>query len=176
MSKENSPIKTPKYTWILSIENKEPITPKFTTEILQSLQQPNKTTDIPIIVEERTIPNRSNFESMRSAFKQMDLVVNSLQTELEKIPQVSNIIKCKEKPEIPTDVRKMLEDTNRLEWIDSIFNNYTKMNESGSWEALIKKTDIPKDKKILRPRLVFKVKDTEFPQTYDLYTRTTEDE
>ena len=49
------------------------------------------------------------------------------------------------------------------------------MNESGTWGSLIKRTDIPKDKKILRPRLVFKVKDTELEQTFDLYTRTASD-
>ena len=58
----------------------------------------------------------------------MDLVVNSIQTDLEMIPQINNIIKCKEKPESPEDVGKILEYIKRLDWIDRIFNNYTKMN------------------------------------------------
>ncbi len=49
------------------------------------------------------------------------------------------------------------------------------MNDTGTWGRLMKRSDMPSEKTILRPRLVFKVKDTELPQTFDLYTRTTSD-
>ena len=49
------------------------------------------------------------------------------------------------------------------------------MWNTGTWSKPLHRSKIPNNTKLLRPRLVFKVKHTEFSTTYELYCRCTVD-
>jgi hypothetical protein len=61
------------------------------------------------------------------------------------------------------------------DWRDALFQNYTKMLNTGTFSAPMLCTQFPSGKSILRPRVACKVKDTPTPNQYDLYARTCAD-
>ena len=83
------------------------------------------------------------------------------------------------KPECPTNIGAMLKSPIRSFWFESIFENYDKMDATGTWSApiLISEIllDIKKAMMIYRPVLSFKVKSTDVTNVFELYTRTCAD-
>ncbi len=57
----------------------------------------------------------------------------------------------------------------------SRFDNYSKMQRTGTWSAPLLRSSIPPGKAILRPRISFRVKDTSTTNTYELQGRTCAD-
>eukprot|EP00957_Ditylum_brightwellii_P153274 11665450-Ditylum_brightwellii.AAC.1 len=56
---------------------------------------------------------------------------------------------------------------------ESMFENYEKMNISGTFSAPFLRKDLPPTIKILKTQPAFKVKLQEEANKYDLYTQTT---
>ena len=83
------------------------------------------------------------------------------------------------KPECPNNIGAMLKSLIKSFWFESIFENYDKMDATGTWSAPILVSEIPPDIKkammIYRPVLSFKVKPTDVTNVYELYTRTCAD-
>eukprot|EP00957_Ditylum_brightwellii_P149300 11370924-Ditylum_brightwellii.AAC.1 len=61
----------------------------------------------------------------------------------------------------------------KSEWKESMFEDYEKMNTSGTFSAPILRSDLPSNVKILKAQPAFKVKLQEETNHYELYTRTT---
>eukprot|EP00957_Ditylum_brightwellii_P055539 4209031-Ditylum_brightwellii.AAC.1 len=62
--------------------------------------------------------------------------------------------------------------SHKAEWKESTFENYEKMDTSGTLTAPILHSNIPSDAKILRSQSAFKVKLQEEANMYELFTRT----
>lgn len=61
------------------------------------------------------------------------------------------------------------------DWRDALFQNYIKMQTTGTFSTPMLRSEVPPNKTILRPRIACRVKDTSTPHQYDLYARTCAD-
>jgi hypothetical protein len=61
------------------------------------------------------------------------------------------------------------------DWRDALFQNYSKMQTTGTFSAPMLRSNVPSHKTILHPRISCRVKDTSTPHQYDLYARTCAD-
>jgi len=76
------------------------------------------------------------------------------------------------RPCAPNHIGELTNNPFYSDWKSSLFQNYDKMLAAGTWSAPILKSAAPSGKTILRNRVTFKVKDTDQPNTYELYSRT----
>jgi hypothetical protein len=85
-------------------------------------------------------------------------------------PIVKTIISSLTRPPTPNHIGELSQQPLFAEW--TLFKNYDKMLQSGTWSAPILRSTIPKEKTILPACVTFKVKDTDTTNTYELYCRT----
>jgi hypothetical protein len=75
-------------------------------------------------------------------------------------------------PVAPQHIGQLSSNPLISDWKEAIFNNYLKMQQTGTWSAPILRSSIPSHKSLLRPRISFHVKDTTTPNAYELQGRT----
>jgi hypothetical protein len=76
------------------------------------------------------------------------------------------------RPTAPEHIGKLSSNPHASDWKEAIFENYSKMDHTGTWSAPLLCSSAPSGKSILNPRISFRVKDTTQPHTYELQGRT----
>jgi hypothetical protein len=166
--------------WILSINDKEFSTAATTARYLSSLQLPSATELIHLILARRHATYRSTVADNRTVFNQIKL---SYQPTLPAnghptptiVPAGLKVITLPDRPTAPNHIGQLSSNPLISDWKEAIFDNFTKMQRTGTWSAPLLCTLILSHKQILRPRISFRVKDTATPNTYELQGRTCAD-
>ena len=86
------------------------------------------------------------------------------------------IISLPTKPPAPDHIGYVFKSLLIYEWYESRFPNHEKMAIDTTFSAPFLRSLLPPNTKILRPRISFRVKTTDFGNQYDLYSITCVDE
>jgi hypothetical protein len=167
--------------WILSINHTEFTTASSVVQLLQHLQQPSHTTFVECYLAKRTAPTRSSLAETRAMFNQIRLTYNREPTSHDTsplpiiVPVGMRVLSLPSRPTAPSHFGQLSTDPFRNEWLEALFDNYDKMARTGTWSAPILHSDLPITQQILRPRVSFRVKDTDIADNYELQGRTCAD-
>jgi hypothetical protein len=159
--------------WVLSINHREFSTAAALATHIASLQQPSISISTLFILAKRKPTDRTSFANSRAIFNQIRLsykkpLPSTTTPAPVIIPAGYKIIIHPTRPTAPDHIGQLSDNPLASYWKDAIFENYTKMQRTGTWSAPILRTSVPSTKSILHPRISFRVKDTESPNTYEL--------
>jgi hypothetical protein len=136
--------------WILSINNSEPSDAANAIHILQTLQLKGKISTIDVYLAPKSSDTtRTCLEENRALFKQIqfsrqDNIVSSnsaafisFTCNTPPAPQVMKLIFSPIRPKAPAHMGEFNTTTHKAEWKESMFENYEKMDTSGTLTAPI---------------------------------------
>ena len=78
-------------------------------------------------------------------------------------------------PDTPKHFGQTINTPFASDWLDALFQNYSKMLTTGTFSAPMLCSQLPPGKSILHPRIACHVEETSTPHQYDLYARTCAD-
>jgi hypothetical protein len=87
------------------------------------------------------------------------------------VPMGMTVIVTPIRPIAPNHIGELHNNPFYADWKSSLFKNYDNMLSSGTWSAPMLRSTVPPNKQVLQNRVTFKVKDTDLPNTYELYGR-----
>jgi hypothetical protein len=162
------------------LNNKEFSHALSVTQYLNSLKKQNGSTPVLGYFSKRqSSATRTTIEENRAMFNQIRLLTMSNNISSNSnlslplpVPIVKSVIVTPTRPCAPNHIGELTNNPFYSDWKSSLFKNYDKMLAAGTWSAPILKSTVPPGKTILRNRVTFKVKDTDQPNTYELYSRT----
>eukprot|EP00957_Ditylum_brightwellii_P064493 4894329-Ditylum_brightwellii.AAC.1 len=76
------------------------------------------------------------------------------------------------RPKAPTHMDEFAKTIHKAKWKESMFDNYEKIDTSGTLTAPLLRSDLPSDSKIICTQPAFKVKLQEEANMYEFYTCT----
>ncbi len=167
--------------WILSINNTEFTTASSVVSHLHQLQEPSKTVFLPCFLAKRIAPTRSSLAENRAMFNQIRLTYNQeppSNTSLPiptVVPVGMKVLSLPTRPDAPSHFGQLSHNPLQNDWMEALFDNYDKMARTGTWSAPMLRSLLPPSQQILRPRVSFRVKDTDITDTYELQGRTCAD-
>ena len=86
-------------------------------------------------------------------------------------PKVHHVIQMPSKPPVPTHIGEALKSPIKQDWKISVFKAFDKMHNSITWSEPFPITLLPKDTKLLSPRIAFAIKLTPVDHFYELSSR-----
>ena len=133
-----------------------------------------------VTLSKRVTTQKSNYEELRSRFDNIRPIVSRATisvdiTENENdfvyhiSPAAKYAVHSTTKPTSPKDWKELSEDDLREYWIKGIFERYLHNYNAGLWSAPTLRKDLPNNAVILKLVSVFKVKQTDVPNIWDLY-------
>ncbi len=166
--------------WIISINSQEFITAPATVQYVKSLQQPVVTTYVTAIFARRITSHRTSLAGNRVLFNQVRLAFDNTSTSDSPsstiiVPVGMKVVSSPIRPVTPKHFGETFGMPFASDWRDALFHNYDKMLASGTFSAPILRSSVPGNKRILRPRVACRMKDTDIAHQYDLYARTCAD-
>jgi hypothetical protein len=115
--------------------------------------------------------SRTSLETNRAIFNQIHL--NYHQNII--VPIAWRIVTSPIRPKTPAHIGELTNDPFLSDWKGSLFDNYDKMQTTGTFSQPMLRSQVPSGKAILRSRIAFHVKDGDSTNVYDLYARTCAD-
>ena len=157
---QNLPPSYRRNIWIVSINDTEPVTP---TEVYETIHHhiQNKDPVLSIIIAKRRPPDRTNLTTLRATFDQ-------IQNYPKKIANYA--VTNPSRPTTPKNVKDFDKTGLKQQWMQSLFENYTKNAKSHTFTAPFPIENAPPGINILRSVVSHRVKDLG-NDTYDLYSR-----
>ena len=146
--------------WIVSINGTEPVTPTEVSETIAhhlSINEPVMS----VIISKRRPPDRTNLTTLRATFDQ-------IQNYPKKIANFA--VSNPTRPTTPKNVKDFEHTGLKQQWMQSLFENYTKNAKSHTFTAPFPIEDAPEGINVLRSVISHRVKDLG-NDTYDLYSR-----
>jgi hypothetical protein len=166
--------------WVLSINSEEFITAEALVTYLRSLQLDTTTTYTTAFCVRRNASTRNSLESNRAIFNQIRLnyhqnLPNTPDPHPVILPVARRIVTSSTRPTTPSRIGELANNPFRSDWKGSLFENFDKMQTTGTFSAPMLRSQVPLGKAVLRSRIAFRVKDGDTAQAYDLSTRTCAD-
>ena len=180
-------------SWIVGINDSEPITCHYFLDYLDYLRRENHTS-ITLTLSKRKGETKTQYAELRSHMEQVRPIISEAQlsdvTECPSInyvdtdPSVHNLkdvafapssqhmVELSERPTAPEHFGEMMKSPLRSEWKLSMFANYDKNHSFGVLSRPFRKNLLPDNVKVHRVTIGFRVKSTDIPNTYDLSSRT----
>ncbi len=91
------------------------------------------------------------------------------------VPTTHRVVSSPIHPKTPAHVAELANNPFCSDWKGSLFENYQKMQLTGTFSAPISRSQVPPGKAILHRCIAFHVKDNDTPNSYDLYVCTCAD-
>eukprot|EP00957_Ditylum_brightwellii_P028499 2151451-Ditylum_brightwellii.AAC.1 len=149
---------------ILSINNMEPRNAENAIHLLRSSQHKKENFTINMYLAKRGLaPTKTQLDEDRHIFKRVEFhptkVLTSKTTAFFPItPQDHKVTFAPNGPTAPKHMRDLVKSKHKSEWKESMFENYEKMNTSGTFSAPFLRHDLPSTTKILKAQPAFKTK------------------
>ena len=167
--------------WLINIHHEEPITVNHALEYIKFLRQSNILT-FRVTLSKRVTTQKSNYEELRSRFDNIRPITSKAtislsqysedpHTYLHLSPAAKYAVYSNSKPKSPKDWKELSEDDLREYWIKGIFERFLHNYNAGLWSAPTLRKNLPDNAVILKLVSVFKVKQTDVPNIWDLYYR-----
>ncbi len=133
-----------------------------------------------IILARRQASDRTSLANNRAIFNQVRLSYRPANCPDPTSSPIIAPVGCKvislpTRPTVPAHIGQLSSNQHAPDWKEAIFENFTKMQRTGTWSAPLLRSSVPSSKCILNPRISFRVKDTPQPHVYELQGRTCAD-
>jgi hypothetical protein len=142
-------------------------------KFLHSLQLLESTSFITLFCARRTSSTRSSLETNRAIFNQIRLnyhcnLPNTPDLLTVTVPTAHRVVSSPFRPKTPAHVGEHTHDPFCSDWKGSLFENYEKMQLTGTFSAPMSRSQVPPGKAVLHSCIAFCVKDGDTPHSYDL--------
>jgi hypothetical protein len=159
--------------WVLSVNDQEFNTAESTAHYITSLQLPSQSRLILFILVHRHPATRSTYADNRAIFNQIKLfyhqdIPDTTPPSPSIVPTGLKVVSLPDCPMAPAHIGQLSSNPLASDWKEAVFDNYSKMQCTGTWSAPLLRSSIPPGKAILRPRISFHVKDTSTANTYGI--------
>lgn len=159
----NLPCRFRRNSFIISINEDEPITTERVYEYIEELRNQG-VEQLEVTLARHPSSYASEYNQLQSYFDQLRPIVNS--SELEAHTVIRTLIK----PEIPT-FSSMKNDPYRQYWMKSLFERFVKNMKVPVWSAPFSKSSLPAGTKVFMSVTVRNVRETAESDVWELYTR-----
>ena len=127
--------------WILSINSQDFITAKAVVDNLKSLQHATSTIYLPCILAHHVASTRTNLAGSRVLFTRIRLISEPIpnppaeQSPTTIVPIGCKVVSSPKRPDTPKHFGQTLTMPFVSDWRDALFQNYTKMMNTGTFSA-----------------------------------------
>jgi hypothetical protein len=155
---------------ILVIGAHDPVTIPDVLEAFCSSQVSNAVAQVDLWVVKRKKGRRTHIEEQRTMFNQVHYA--PVAEEHSLAPVACHAVTSLKKPDCPAHVGQMVGSPFKVDFKFAHFENYDKMNQTGTWSYPVARRLLPSDVVILPIRSNYAVKSTETASLWELQVRS----